>query len=80
MMLSVKEIATIDFSRGRQATSPTCHGMNGVTNGVLVATSERANLNKVTVVGRGTITNFQNGIVFQGTNGAGAVDVAIVSD
>src|SRR5215467_3535879 len=40
--------------------------------GVLVASSEGTSLNNVTVVGPGTITNFQNGITFQGTHGGGA--------
>jgi len=51
-------------------------GTNAGT-GVLVASSEGTRLNKVTLVGPGTITNFQNGIVFQGTNGGGAVDLVI---
>src|SRR5215469_3209406 len=54
-------------------------GTNAGT-GVLVASSEGTSLNKVTVLGPGTITNFQNGIVFQGTNGGGAVDLAIVNN
>jgi len=48
--------------------------------GVLVASPEGTRLNKVTVVGPGTITNFQNGIVFQGTNGGGAVDLTIAGN
>src|SRR5262249_6802986 len=55
-------------------------GMNAGTNGILIASSGGANLNKVAILGPGTITNFQNGIVFQGTNGGGAVDVTIVSN
>ena len=49
-------------------------GTSAGTNGILIASSGDANLNKVSVLGPGTITNFQNGIVFQGTNGGGAVD------
>lgn len=54
-------------------------GTNAGT-GVLVASSDGTSLNKVTVLGPGTIRNFQNGIVFQGTNGGGAVDLGIVSN
>ena len=55
-------------------------GANAGTNGILIASSGGRNLNKVTVLGPGAITNFENGIVFQGTNGGGAVDVAIVGN
>ena len=55
-------------------------GTSAGTNGVLVASSGGTSLNKVTVLGPGTVTNFQNGIAFQGTKGGGAVDVTIVSN
>jgi len=48
--------------------------------GVLVASSDGTSLNKVTIIGPGTITNFQNGIAFQGTNGGGAVDLTIAGN
>lgn len=55
-------------------------GTSAGTNGVLVASSGGTSLNKVTVLGPGTITNFQNGIVFQGTNDGGAVDLTIAGN
>jgi parallel beta-helix repeat protein len=50
-------------------------GANSGTNGVLVASSAGLGMKKVTILGPGTIADFQNGITFQGTNGGGAVDV-----
>jgi len=50
-------------------------GANSGANGVLVASSAGVGVKKVTILGPGTIADFQNGITFQGTNGGGAVDV-----
>lgn len=56
-------------------------GTNSATNGVLVSTAPTGlTTNEVTILGPGTITNFQNGIQFQGTHGGGAVDVTLLGN
>jgi parallel beta-helix repeat protein len=55
-------------------------GTNAGTNGVLFASPNGLTLDNVTILGPGTITKFQDGIVFQGTNGGGSVDVAILGN
>ena len=55
-------------------------GANVATNGILIASSDGSSLNTVTILGPGTITNFQNGIVFHGTNAGGAVDVKVTGN
>lgn len=55
-------------------------GTNSGTNGVLVLSGAGSSLSEVTILGPGTITNFQNGIFFQGTHGGGAVDVTALGN
>ena len=55
-------------------------GTNSGSNGVSVVSAAGSGLSGVTILGPGTIKNFQNGVLFQGTHGGGAVDVSLLGN